>query len=100
MYNSYLDLAEAHLLAGWAYTNTLPRACVRVRLACAWPLLIGSETLKLLRSGNVLDPGQTLKVPRGKVRAIMMRSILYYPWQGLWHRLFVSSQGAQGTGDA
>ena len=57
LYHGYLDRAEAHLLAGWAYTNALPRGCVRVRLACAWPILIGRETLKLLRAGNAARPG-------------------------------------------
>ena len=34
-YHGYLDKAEAHLAAGWRYTNTLPFGQVRVRLACA-----------------------------------------------------------------
>ena len=55
LYNSYLERAQAHLLAGWEYTKALPRGCARVRLACAWPILIGLETLKLLRRENVLD---------------------------------------------
>ena len=38
LYASYLDLAAAHLLAGWDYTNRLPHSSVRVRLACAWPI--------------------------------------------------------------
>ncbi len=57
LYNGYLDRTKGHLLAGWAYTNALPRRSVRLRLACSWPILIGRETLQLLRTGNVLDPG-------------------------------------------
>ena len=96
LYNSYLRVAEGHLRAGWTYTNALPWRCVRVRLACAWPLLIGCQTLELMRAGNVLDSGQTIKVPRRKVRAIMLRSMLYYPWPGAWHQLFPSYRGAHG----
>ena len=65
----YLDRAEAHLQAGWAYTNALPRRSVRVRLACAWPILIGRETLKLLRAGDALDPQQRIKVSRTSTAA-------------------------------
>src|SRR5688572_14947316 len=40
LYDSLLDLAQAHLTAGWRYTNIIPRGQWRVRLACAWPILI------------------------------------------------------------
>ncbi len=88
VYNELLDVAEAHLAAGWAYTNSLPRSCVRVRLACAWPVLIGMKTLSRLRSGNVLDPGQRIKVSRAEVRRIMTGTLLRYPFQGSWRDLF------------
>jgi farnesyl-diphosphate farnesyltransferase len=87
LYHEYLDRAEAHLLAGWAYTNALPRRCARVRLACAWPILIGRETLKLLRAGNALDPAQPIKVTRRQVRRFMLRSVLLYPWRGAWEKM-------------
>ena len=87
-YNRYLELAEAHLRAGWDYTNMIPRGFVRVRLACAWPLLIGKETLGLLRSGRVLDPHRRIKVTRRQVRALIWRSVLYYPWSVKWRGLF------------
>lgn len=88
---TWLDRAESHLAAGWTYTNTLPRACVRVRLACAWPLLIGRETLTLLRAGSVLDPQRRIKVSRPVVKRIIWRSVLYYPLPGLWRGLFQSA---------
>ncbi len=87
LYHAYLDRAEAHLHAGWAYTNALPRRSVRVRLACAWPILIGCETLKRLRTANVLDAAQRIKVSRTQVRQFMLRSVLLYPWPGAWERL-------------
>jgi farnesyl-diphosphate farnesyltransferase len=87
LYHAYLDRAEAHLLAGWAYTNALPRGSVRVRLACAWPILIGWETLKRLREGNALDAARRIKVSRGKVRQLVLRSVLLYPWPGAWERM-------------
>jgi farnesyl-diphosphate farnesyltransferase len=87
LYDTYLDRAEAHLRAGWVYTHMLPRRSVRVRLACAWPILIGLETLGLLRAGAVLDPGQRIKVSRARVRSLLLRSVLYYPWPRAWQRL-------------
>ena len=87
LYQAYLDRAEAHLKAGWTYTNTVPRGCVRLRLACAWPILIGFETLKLLRAGNVLDPAHRIKIPRRQVKQIMLRSVVCYPWSRAWRNL-------------
>ena len=92
-YARYLALTEAHLTAGWAYTNALPGRCIRVRLACAWPILIGMKTLAMLRAGNVLDPGQRIKVSRPEVNRLILRSVLYYPWPGAWRRL-VSAPGS------
>jgi farnesyl-diphosphate farnesyltransferase len=87
LYHGYLDRAEAHLLAGWAYTNALPRGCVRVRLACAWPILIGWETLKLLRGSNPLDPQARVKASRREVRRLRLRSVLLYPCPRAWEKM-------------
>ncbi len=87
LYDRYLDLAQAHLMAGWAYTNNLPRRQVRVRLGCAWPILIGLETIKRLRTASLLDPGYRVKISRSEVRRILLRSVLRYPWRTAWRRL-------------
>lgn len=87
LYTRYLDLAESNLTAGWRYTNTLPRLQVRVRLACAWPVLIGLETIKRLRVENVLNAEHRVKISRDEVKRIMVRSILRYPWGGAWRKL-------------
>jgi farnesyl-diphosphate farnesyltransferase len=89
LYDGYLDQAEAHLAAGWAYTKTLPWRGMRVRLACAWPLLIGRQTLGLLRQGRILDADHPLKVGRREVKRILWRSVLYYPLPSCWERLFL-----------
>lgn len=88
MYNMWLERADAHLSSGWTYTNALPRGCARVRLACAWPLLLGRETLKLLRSEPVLDPQRRIKVSRSQVRRIIRRTLLCYPFPKAWDGLF------------
>jgi farnesyl-diphosphate farnesyltransferase len=87
VYNHYLDLAEAHLASGWKYTNVIPFSQMRVRLACAWPILIGLKTIGRLRSGNVLEPGNRIKIPRSELWQIVRRSIVCYPFPGTWRRL-------------
>jgi farnesyl-diphosphate farnesyltransferase len=88
VYEPLLDRADGYLRDAWAYTNALPRGQIRVRLACAWPVLIGRDTVRALRAGNVLDPSRRIKVPRRRIYAIMARSILAYPWSGMWTRQF------------
>lgn len=97
LYDRYLGWAEDHLKHGWRYAISLPRGQVRVRLACAWPVLIGVETLKLLRSRPVLDPRQRIKVSRGRIRSIMARTVLYYPWERAWSGL---APGPRSAGQA
>ncbi|MEY2465523.1 MAG: farnesyl-diphosphate farnesyltransferase [Verrucomicrobiota bacterium] len=91
LYNEWLDRAEAHLAAGWEYTNRIPFCQMRVRLACAWPILIGRKTIDRLRLGNVLDPQQRIKITRGEVRKIISQSILRYPFPRAWAKLATAS---------
>jgi farnesyl-diphosphate farnesyltransferase len=88
LFQNYLDQAESHLAAGWAYTNMLPFGQVRVRLACAWPILIGAKTVEKLRGASVLDLQHRIKVSRGEVRGIVLRSTLFYPLPRVWRKLF------------
>ncbi len=91
LYGAYLKDAADHLEQGWAYTATLPYGQVRVRLACAWPVLIGMETIALLRRGNVLDDRQRIKVNRMDIRRLILRTVLLYPFPSIWQRLFDSA---------
>lgn len=73
---AWLHVALDHYEAGWQYTFAIPRREARMRLACAWPLLIGLRTLDLLAaSPNWLDPGVTIKVPRVRVYGLMVHSL-------------------------
>jgi farnesyl-diphosphate farnesyltransferase len=97
-YHRYLDAAESHLAAGWAYTNSLPRGCMRVRLACAWPILIGLKTIERLRAANVVELQQDIKIPRGEVRGILLRSVLSCPIPGAWQKLVSATGKAVASG--
>ncbi len=96
LYASYLEQARDLLAAGWDYTNSLPQGQMRVRLACAWPTLIGVKTLALLRAGNVLDDRHRIKISRGQVRRIMFHSLLCYPSRRAWDGLFAEVGADQG----
>jgi farnesyl-diphosphate farnesyltransferase len=65
-----------HYEAGWSYTLAIPPLEWRMRLACAWPLLIGLRTLGLLvESPDLLDPARQIKISRSVVYAILARSL-------------------------
>jgi farnesyl-diphosphate farnesyltransferase len=98
LFREHLDMAESHLAAGWRYTNTIPFSQFRVRLACAWPILIGMTTIKKLRAAGVDDLQRRVKVSRGEVRGIIFRSLLASPLPSAWRKLFPSGRKAVASG--
>ena len=54
---------------------------------CAWPVLIGLESLQRLRVETILDPEQRVKVSREDVRSIIVSSLLRYPFKNSWKKL-------------
>ena len=80
-----------HLHAGWDYTLALPRPWIRVRLACAWPVLIGFKTLDLLSSGPNLEPHKRPKVSRPEIRKILLKSLFALPFASSWKNLAPST---------
>jgi farnesyl-diphosphate farnesyltransferase len=98
LFREYLDQAESHLRAGWNYTNTLPFGQFRVRLACAWPVLLGARTIEKLRAADLIELQQRVKVSRGEVRGILFRSLARCLFPGAWRKLFVSDGKAVASG--
>ena len=98
LFHDYLDKAEAHLAAGWRYTNTLPFGQFRVRLACAWPVLIGVRTIAKLRPAGVIELSQRVKVSRGEVRQIIFRSLACSPLAPAWRGLYRPAVKAVDSG--
>ena len=99
LYHEYLDQAEAHLAAGWRYTNTLPFGQFRLRLGCAWPVLLGIRTIEKLRVANVIELQQRVKVSRGEVRGILFRSLLACPLPFAWRKLYAPAGKAVASGN-
>jgi farnesyl-diphosphate farnesyltransferase len=72
-----LGLAADHYRAGWEYTLAIPIREWRMRLACAWPLMIGEATLTALaRHPNPLAGEEPVKISRRMVHAILARSTM------------------------
>ena len=86
-FREYETIARGHLSAGWQYTNQLPWKWIRVRLACAWPILLGFKTLELLPRNTPLDTTKRARVSRRDVRMILLKTILAYPFPAIWNRL-------------
>ncbi len=67
-----LRVALEHLDQGWLYTMAIPCREVRLRLACAWPILFALKTLQRVSvSESLLGPGKAPKMTRGEVYRIM-----------------------------
>lgn len=72
-----LNLTLEFYRDGWAYVRAIPLREWRLRLACAWPLLIGAATLHRLRGAtDLLDPAVRIKLPRPRVYRLMLTSLL------------------------
>jgi farnesyl-diphosphate farnesyltransferase len=70
-----LALALEHYEVGWRYTLAIPRREWRMRLACAWPLLIGLGTIRELAAHpDPLATPRPIKIGRREVRLLLARS--------------------------
>lgn len=91
VFDDLLNVAHANLRAGWEYTNALPRDQMRLRIACALPILIGVRTIQRLRKENVLDASRRVKVSRGEVRSLFIGLFLKHFFPGRWKSQFPQS---------
>lgn len=72
-----LRLTLDHYQAAWQYTLAIPPREWRMRLPCAWPLMIGLATLaRVAPELDRLAVTGPIKIPRREVRAILARSLL------------------------
>lgn len=72
----WIITALDHYGSAARYVLSIPRHCLRLRLAALWPALIGLQTLALLaQSGQWLDPETTIKVRRGWVYRMLVLSL-------------------------
>ncbi len=79
LFDVYIDKASAHLDAAVEYIGLLPHRQFRLRGACMMPVLIGQQTLALLRNQNVLDSESRIKVMRPEIKRLRNRILLALP---------------------
>jgi farnesyl-diphosphate farnesyltransferase len=94
LFAALLAIAAEHYEAAWRYTFEIPRAEWRMRVACAWPLLIGEATLAALgRHPNPLAAAEPVKISRAAVRAIVARSSV-----AVWSNRALAAEAARVRG--
>ena len=69
LYDAYLDLTNDHLEAATDYIRMLPDKQFRLKASCMLPVLIGQRTVTLLRTGNILDSDEKIKVTRDEMKS-------------------------------
>ncbi len=69
LYDAYLDLTNDHLEAATDYIRMLPDKQFRLKASCMLPVLIGQRTVTLLRTGNILDSDERIKVTRDEMKS-------------------------------
>jgi farnesyl-diphosphate farnesyltransferase len=70
--NELLGIALGHYREAARYTLVIPRRCVRLRLACLWPILIGVPTLELLaRHDAWLDGSRPIRLAQSRVNRML-----------------------------
>jgi farnesyl-diphosphate farnesyltransferase len=74
LYTQWLDHTQAQLACGLRYALALKPW--RLRLASALPALIGARTVALLRQAGPAALGQSIKMPRRELRALLWRIAL------------------------
>jgi len=75
LYETNLDIAASHLDAAVEYIGMLPYSQFRLRAACMLPVLIGQRTLSLLRTSNVLDQKNRVKVLRPEIKRLRNQTL-------------------------
>ena len=93
IYNKNLDIASSHLDAAAEYIGMLPYSQFRLRAACMLPVLIGQRTLTLLRTSNVLDETNRVKVLRPEIKRLRNQTLRALVIPGGCQRLLRKNRG-------
>lgn len=79
LYDAYLDLTNEHLEAATAYIQMIPESQFRLKASCMLPVLVGQRTVTLLRTGNILNSEERIKVTRDEMKTYarkLLRALL------------------------
>jgi len=76
LFDHLLDKTSEHLDAAIEYIEMLPYSQFRLRGACMLPVIIAQRTMTLLRSSNVLDGENRVKISRDEIKEITRKVML------------------------
>jgi len=76
LYDEYLDITNEHLNAAVEYIAMLPEKQFRLKASCMLPVLIGQRTVTLLRTGNILNSEERIKVTRNEMKSYARKLML------------------------
>ena len=85
--NQYIARTEEHLDEAVRYIGLLPHNQYRLRGACMIPVIIGQRTLALLKTQNVLDRKNRVKVSRKEIKEIIRKVIVSLPFKRISNSL-------------
>ena len=92
IHHDLLDITQENLDAACRYILMLPSKQRRLRLSCMLPVIIGQQTVNMLRVNNVLDKNTRIKVPRKEIKRIMRRCVIATILPGGTKRLLMRSR--------
>jgi len=69
LYDEYLEITNNHLDAAIEYIGMLPDGQFRLKASCMLPVLVGQRTVTLLRTGNILNSDDKIKVTRNEMKS-------------------------------
>ena len=85
--DQYIARTEEHLDEAVRYIGLLPHNQYRLRGACMIPVIIGQRTLALLKTQNVLDRSNRVKVSRKEIKEIIRKVIVSLPFKRMSNSL-------------
>ena len=85
--DQYIAKTEEHLDEAVRYIGLLPHNQYRLRGACMIPVIIGQRTLALLKTQNVLDRSNRVKVSRKEIKEIIRKVIVSLPFKRMSNSL-------------
>ena len=85
--DQYIARTEEHLDEAVRYIGLLPHNQYRLRGACMIPVIIGQRTLALLKTQNVLDRNNRVKVSRKEIKGIIRKVIVSLPFKKMSNSL-------------
>jgi len=93
LYDEFLDLTNEHLDAAVEYIALLPETQLRLKASCMLPVLIGQRTVTLLRTGNILNSEERIKVTRDEIKSYARKLLTALIIPGGVNRLLMKNKG-------